>query len=411
MAGAVRRLLAGYQHLLVGRLSAIFTAPLGRSLMRALGVQDGVASHYFAEAHAFANTGQYEKSIKACEASIAVRPDFMPAYETLIQVLTHTERYRPALDACVRALQASPDSEAIAASLRQILPRVRATEHPDQVIASLDKCLAANPARVEVFTLLVDMLSQLHRYRQIVEACQRVLDVDPEFFPAAEMILNVLKDPNAQQEVAELRVATPPQASDEYEWLVASNVTDSLVEIMSRFYREVGTDPHHAPLLQGLDRFQRKLSASKPGAAQSQLRSTLVLFETAWKQYRSGQIKKALRAFQTIFNDTTARQRAAHNPYLKEAVVRSGEILGRHHDKLGDVETAIGIYRDIMSIDQDGLVARRLTLLLSRRGRLREAADHAEAAIISRPNLFGQLRPNRYLASLKADISLKSTDG
>ena len=254
------------------------------------------------------------------------------------------------------------------------------------------------------------MLSRSHRYREVIEACQHALDADPEFFPAAEMIRNVLKDPNAQHEVAELRVMRPPRLSDEYEWLVASNMTDALIDVMSRFYSELGADPHGVPLMQGLDRFQRKLSASKPEAAQSPAPSTLVLFETAWKQYHAGQINKALRTFETIFNDVTARQRAAHNPFLKEAVVRSGEILGRHHDKLGNVELAVAIYREIMSVDQNGLIARRLALLLSRNGHLREAADYAETAIISRPNLFRHIPPNPYIASLKAEISLKPED-
>ncbi len=410
MAGGVARLLATYQSVLVGRFSVIFPASLGRLLTRALGVQTGVASHYFTQAHAFANTGQYEKAVKACEASVAVRPDFMPAYETLVQVLTHTEHYQEALDACVRALEANPDSEAISNSLRQILPVIRATKQPERAIASLDRCLAVNPARVEVFTLLVEMLSRSHRYREVVQACQRALDADPEFFPAAEMIRNILKDPNAQHEVAELHVPPPPRLSDEYEWLVASNVTNAFIDIMSRFYSELGVDPHGVPLMQGLHRFQRKLSASEPEAAQSPARSTLVLFETAWKQYQAGQINKALRTFETIFNDVTARQRAPHNPFLKEAFVRSGEILGRHHDKLGNVESAVAIYREVMSLDQNGLIARRLALLLSRNGHLREAADYAETAIISRPNLFRQLPPNPYIASLKAEISVKPED-
>ena len=74
--------------------------------------------------------------------------------------------------------------------------------------------------------------------------------------------------------------------------------------------------------------------------------------------------------------------------------MRSGEILGRHHDKLGNVELAVAIYREIMSVDQNGLIARRLALLLSRNGHLREAADYAETAIISRPNLFRHIPLN-----------------
>jgi hypothetical protein len=193
------------------------------------------------------------------------------------------------------------------------------------VIAILYRCLAVAPARVDVLMLLVVMLSRLRRYREVVEVCQRVLQVDPEFFPAAETIRNVLKDRNAQDDLAELQIAPPPRLSDEYDWLVASNVTDALAEVMSRFYTELGVDSHTAPLMRGLDRFRRKLSDSKPEKAQSPVQSTLVLFETAWMQHRAGQTNKALRAFETIFHDVTVRQRASHNPFLKEAVVRSDD--------------------------------------------------------------------------------------
>jgi tetratricopeptide (TPR) repeat protein len=407
MAGGVARLLVRYQGVLVGRYSVFFPAPLGRLAMRWLGVQNGIATHYLAGAHEFANKGQYDNAIKACKASIVVRPDNMPAYETLAQILTHLGRYEEALDSCAAALEASPDSAAISASLRQILPALARTKRPDKVIATLDRCLAASPARVEVLMLLVDLLSQSRRYRELVHACQRVLKTDPEFFPAAEIIRNVLKDPDAKHVVAELGAAPQSGLSEEYEWLVASNVTDALIEVTSRFYNEIGINPHAAPLVQGLDRFRRKLSGRQAERAPHRVQSTLISFEAAWKQFRAGQTHKALRGFETIFHDVTARQRALHNHFLKEAVVRSGEILGRHYDCLGDVESAIGIYREILSVDQDAVVARRLMLLLSRHGRLREAADLAESAIVSRPNLFRHFPPTSHIASLKAEISLK----
>jgi hypothetical protein len=95
---------------------------------------------------------------------------------------------------------------------------------------------------------------------------------------------------------------------------------------------------------------------------------------------------------------------------LREAVVRSGEIVGRYYDNLGNVERAIGIYRDILSMDANSLVARRLIVLLSRSGRLREAAEFGETAIISRPNLFRHLPPNPHIAALKAGLFLKPED-
>ncbi len=53
---------------------------------------------------------------------------------------------------------------------------------------------------------------------------------------------------------------------------------------------------------------------------------------------------------------------------MKEALIRSGEILGRHYDTLGNVEH-VGIYREIIAMDPDSVVARPVAVLLARRGR------------------------------------------
>ena len=133
----------------------------------------------------------------------------------------------------------------------------------------------------------------------------------------------------------------------------------------------------------------------------------LILFEQAWQQHLAGQTKEALAAFETIFNDRTARQKAAHNPAMKEAIVRSGGILGRHYDTIGDAKNAIATYRAVLSVDPDGLIARRLIVLLSRSGRLAEAAEIAETAMVSRPNLFQRIPPNRHITALKAELFLE----
>ena len=97
MAGGVERLLTAYQHVLVGRWRLVFPPPLVRSVMRWSGVQNGIAAYYYAKAQAFANRGEYEKSIHACQASLTAQPDNMAANVLLAQTLTHTQRYEEAL--------------------------------------------------------------------------------------------------------------------------------------------------------------------------------------------------------------------------------------------------------------------------------------------------------------------------
>lgn len=403
MAGGAAKLLNSYQHVLVGRLNI---APLARVIARRLGADGGIATHYYHEAHAFANRGQYDAAIRACRASIAIKRDHLRAYDVLVQVLTHLQRYEEALEVCAEALEVAPNSDAISASLAQVLPTIGSTQAPERIISVLNRCLAASPRRVDVLMTLVNMLRKQGRYREVIQVCQRVLEIDPEFFPAVDAIRSLLKDPDAQHALGELRISPSSKLADEYDWLVASNVTDALIEVISKFYAKVGVDPFSAPLVQGLDRFSKKLSARKRETDQPEPRSPLILFETAWQQHRSGRLAEAMESFRAVFYDSTARARAVHNPVLKEAVVRSGEILGRHYDCIGDVDKAIGVYRDIMSVDQSNLIARRLTLLLSRGGDLRDAAAFAETAIISRENLFRSVPPNPYITSLKAQIAL-----
>jgi tetratricopeptide (TPR) repeat protein len=198
-----------------------------------------------------------------------------------------------------------------------------------------------------------------------------------------------------------------PLLADEYNRLLAGNAADLLAEVMKRFYSNLGADAHSVPLVQGLDRFRKQLSDKASDRPETGAASLLIQFERAWSEYRKGRTELALRWFETIFWDPGARKRAGRDPFVKEAVVRSGEILGRRQDTLGNVEQAIAIYREIIAVDLDGVVARRLTLLLARRGDLQQAAKLAETVVFSRPNLFPFLPKNPYVATLKAEITRK----
>jgi tetratricopeptide (TPR) repeat protein len=407
MPGGVEKVLLVYEHFLTGRLRFIFPSPLARTMMRRLGMQESVAAYYYRMAHSWAHKGNYDEAIRSCRASLAVRPKNVAPYEMMVQVFAHLQRYEDALDACADALAVDPHSDAISASMRQLLPNLTHSKQPQRVSAALQRCVAASPARGDALTLLIDLLTRSNRYVEAVQVCQRALESDPEFFPAADTIRKLLNDPAAKQALANVDVPAPPSMSEEYDWLVASNVTDTLIGIMSNFYGKLGVDPQTAPLVQGLQRSRQKLAAARPLVDQSAEQSVLVLFERAWNHYSAGATAEAHAAFEKILNDGNARRRAAYNPFLKEALVRSGEILGRHYDTTGDVERAIGVYNDVLSVDPDSLIARRLIVLLSRSGRLAQAAKLAETAIVSRPNIYRALPANRHIAAVKAELFLK----
>jgi len=192
---------------------------------------------------------------------------------------------------------------------------------------------------------------------------------------------------------------------DEYHRLMAANIAGVLLKIMARFYRHLGVDPRSIPLVKALESFRAELPVDKLVTGQAQAEPVLVQFERAFALSEAGQVDDALSLFEAVFRNSAAREVVPNDPYVKEAVVLSGEILGRFHEKRGNVDAAIAIYREILSFDKDGLIARRLTLILSRRGDLREAAEFAEIASHYRLNLFPRIpETNPYIAALKTQF-------
>jgi tetratricopeptide (TPR) repeat protein len=199
-----------------------------------------------------------------------------------------------------------------------------------------------------------------------------------------------------------------PEVRDEYHRLVAANVAGVLLKIMNRFYADLGVDAYSVPLVKALESFRRELPMGNLASHPVQAEPVLIQFERAFALFEAGRVNDALPLFEAVFRNSTARKLAGYDPYLKEAVIRSGEFLGRYHEKRGDVDASIVIYREILSIDRDGPIARRLMLLLSRRGDLREAAQFAETATMFKLNLFPRLPENNpYIATLETEFLVK----
>ncbi len=196
-----------------------------------------------------------------------------------------------------------------------------------------------------------------------------------------------------------------PEVLDEYHRLVAGNVAGVLLKIMARFYADLGVDVHSVPLVKALESFRRGLPMDNLATSQGQSEPVLIQFERAFALFKAGRVGEAVPLFEAVFRNSVARKFVSYDPYVKEALVRSGVFLGRYHEKHGDVDASIAIYREVLSMAQDGPIARRLTLLLSRRGDLREAAKFAEIASLSKLNLFPRLREkNPYITALETEF-------
>jgi tetratricopeptide (TPR) repeat protein len=194
-----------------------------------------------------------------------------------------------------------------------------------------------------------------------------------------------------------------PELRDEYQRLVAGNVAGVLLKIMARFYSDLGVDVHSMPIVKSLESFLQELHVDNLTTPQGQSQPVLIQFERAFALFEAGQVGDALPLFEAVFRNSAARKYARYERYVKEAIVRSGEAFGCYHEKRGDIDSAIRNYREILALDQDGPIARRLALLLSRRGDLREVAELSEVAIDSELNLFPRLpEKNPYIAALEA---------
>jgi hypothetical protein len=125
----------------------------------------------------------------------------------------------------------------------------------------------------------------------------------------------------------------------------------------------------------------------------------------AWNLLLRDDMDKCVSLLRIIFDDDMAIKLAKYHPFTKEALVRAGEILGRHEERVGAIEGAISVYRRLMRIDQNGVIARRLAVLLWRQGNLNEAASLAEIAVNSKANLYPYLTQNDYILSIRADLA------
>jgi tetratricopeptide (TPR) repeat protein len=214
--------------------------------------------------------------------------------------------------------------------------------------------------------------------------------------------------PEAQVEIAASSQMDASQPHDDYHLLLARNVANVLLRIARRFYADLGLDERSAPLVTALQSFQATLpaAAADNGEGDGYLAApVLVRFEWAYDRLENDRDDQALEVFSSVFHDGTARAAAADDPFVKEAVIRSGAYLGRDYDKRGDADAAIGIYREIMSIAPDGVIARRLMVLLSRRGDWKEAAECSEVAILSANNMFPRLpEGNPYISRLMKEV-------
>jgi hypothetical protein len=195
----------------------------------------------------------------------------------------------------------------------------------------------------------------------------------------------------------QLSVATPvaPTEStrDGYDAISKLNVVENVAKITRAFYERLGLDPQQSPVYRCLASVRSKLAeeVETRGAIPAAL-SSLECFELAWRAYEANRVQVALQLFREVIADEQLAEASATDPRAREAFVRAAEIVGRHAELRGDTNAAAQLYRRVLELDGNGIIARRLLLMLWRENRIREAAELAPRVLGSDGNLAQHLR-------------------
>jgi hypothetical protein len=180
-----------------------------------------------------------------------------------------------------------------------------------------------------------------------------------------------------------------PAMSDKplYDKLAALNTVDAVSTVIADFYDRLGIDVQSVPVMKLLKKARQEIFSGVDAARLCIEGSDLVRFEAAWNLFQNGKGDAARQAFEAMLSDDALLRRAKRNVYLREAYIRSAEIVAREAELSRDFEKALRVYEQIMMVGDRGVIARRLAVLLWRSGRIREAAVWAEKTVWSDHNL------------------------
>jgi hypothetical protein len=185
-----------------------------------------------------------------------------------------------------------------------------------------------------------------------------------------------------------------------YETISKLNIIDNVARVTAAFHEGLGLDPQQSPVGRCLAGVRAELAAEVEALGAVSAGSPLERFELAWHAYAAGRTEEALQEFGAVIADEQLIGASVSDPRSREAFIRSAEILGRHAELRGDVGAAADLYRRVLEFDGNGIVARRLLLMLWREGRMREAAGYAPRVMQSDINLAQHMRASAAVSEL-----------
>jgi hypothetical protein len=176
-----------------------------------------------------------------------------------------------------------------------------------------------------------------------------------------------------------------------YDAISKLNIIDNVAKVTCAFYERLGLSPQQSPVYRCLASMGAELTEEVEARGAVATECSLERFELAWRAYAAGAIHEALPLFREVIADERLARASASEPRSREAFIRAAELLGHHAELRGDTSAADQLYRRILKLGGNGIVARRLLLMLWRQGRLREAAALAPRIMHSDANLAQHL--------------------
>lgn len=353
----------------------------------------------------------------------ALAPASLPVRLGMVRLRLKDLRFADALELCLDILDTDPANDAAVGSLAEILPQLRATHRMDGVGLALPRYLKAKPDSAAGLNCLVHWIDALVRnggVRAAGGAVEEALGSGPEARRLGDRIAHLLTLPEqragstpdaaarAPRLGAALATSVAPSAAeqDAYDRLVALNVVDTVRGVVLRFYKDLGYDPQSVPLVAFLA--QARAHFGNPSLAEA-AGSTwpLLRFEAAWSLYLNGDRTESIRLLRALADDPMLPRLAKEDPFAKEALVRSGEIVGRHDERAGQGALAMNTYSQTMQIEENGVVARRMAMLRWRKGDIHGAMEAADCAVMTKHNLFPRLPEGPYVAWLRQQLAEK----
>lgn len=207
-------------------------------------------------------------------------------------------------------------------------------------------------------------------------------------------------------------LALPDRAR--YDDLATLNAVAAARHASVALHERLGFDARSAPVLRTVQRVHAGLAAGIDLEQARREGSAPVRFEAAWALHLAGETgdpaAAALETFAALAADETLLARARHSVYARDIVVRSAEIVGRQAERTGDLDTAVRLYDRAVRAGGRGTIPRRLTALLLRQGRIREAGALAERALRSDHDLASQATKDDAHLMRAAALLARSSD-